>query len=100
MLDYRFRPANECAIVETLTPYWEQKEKLMAHWFENNSLLIGCASLVRLNRVVDGAQALVLGKIEGRNPAYSVKYRIGMAERYLSSILFEGLFDAQGLATA
>jgi cysteine synthase A len=35
--------------------------------------------LVRLNRVIDGAPAIVLGKIEGRNPAYSVKCRIGAA---------------------
>jgi len=34
---------------------------------------------VRLNRVTDGAPATVLGKVEGRNPAYSVKCRIGAA---------------------
>jgi cysteine synthase A len=34
---------------------------------------------VRLNRVTDGAKATVLAKIEGRNPAYSVKCRIGAA---------------------
>ena len=51
----------------------------MAKWFENNSLSVGRTPLIRLNRVTDGAPALVLGKIEARNPAYSVKCRIGVA---------------------
>jgi cysteine synthase len=51
----------------------------MPHWFEDNSKSIGRTPLVRLNRVIDGAPVTVLGKIEGRNPAYSVKCRIGAA---------------------
>ena len=49
----------------------------MARVFDDNSQSIGNTPLVRLNRVTDGAAATVLGKIEGRNPAYSVKCRIG-----------------------
>ncbi|MCK6403245.1 MAG: cysteine synthase A [Sphaerotilus natans subsp. sulfidivorans] len=51
----------------------------MSHWFEDNSRAIGRTPLVRLNRILDGAPATVLAKIEGRNPAYSVKCRIGAA---------------------
>jgi cysteine synthase A len=51
----------------------------MAHWFEDNSLSIGNTPLVRLNRISNGAPATILAKIEGRNPAYSVKCRIGAA---------------------
>ena len=51
----------------------------MSHWFKDNSQSIGRTPLVRLNRVTDGAPATVLAKIEGRNPGYSVKCRIGAA---------------------
>jgi cysteine synthase A len=51
----------------------------MATVYADNSLSIGRTPLVRLNRVTDGARATVLAKIEGRNPAYSVKCRIGAA---------------------
>ena len=43
------------------------------------SELIGRTPLVRLNRVTDGAKATILGKLESRNPAASVKDRIGLA---------------------
>ncbi len=48
-------------------------------WFADNSLSIGRTPLVRLNRIVGNNHATVLAKIEGRNPAYSVKCRIGAA---------------------
>ena len=51
----------------------------MANWFADNSLSIGRTPLVRLNRITDGAPATILAKVEGRNPAYSVKCRIGAA---------------------
>jgi len=51
----------------------------MTHIFQDNSLSIGRTPLVKLNRITDGAAATVLAKIEGRNPAYSVKCRIGAA---------------------
>lgn len=47
--------------------------------YQDNSFSIGRTPLVKLNRVVDGAKATVLAKIEGRNPGYSVKCRIGAA---------------------
>jgi cysteine synthase A len=49
----------------------------MARIYEDNSLSIGNTPLVRINRITQGCGATVLAKIEGRNPAYSVKCRIG-----------------------
>lgn len=51
----------------------------MANWYEDNTFSIGRTPLVRINRITRGAKAVVLAKIEGRNPAYSVKCRIGVS---------------------
>ena len=51
----------------------------MSRIYKDNSESIGRTPLVRLNRVAQGAKATILAKIEGRNPAYSVKCRIGAA---------------------
>jgi len=49
----------------------------MSKIYEDNSKSIGNTPLVRLNHITKGAKATVLAKIEARNPAYSVKCRIG-----------------------
>ena len=49
----------------------------MSTIYADNSLSIGHTPLVRLNNITWGAKATVLAKIEGRNPSYSVKCRIG-----------------------
>lgn len=51
----------------------------MSKPFTDNSLSVGNTPLIKLNRIGDGAKATILAKIEGRNPAYSVKDRIGVA---------------------
>lgn len=54
---------------------------LMGHsgWYADNVLSIGRTPLVRLNRIAGTTAATLLAKIEGRNPAYSVKCRLGAA---------------------
>ena len=49
----------------------------MAHFFIDNSFSIGNTPLVKITRMAQGLKATILAKIEGRNPAYSVKCRIG-----------------------
>ncbi len=51
----------------------------MARIYEDNSRTIGNTPLVRLNKITKGLPGTVLVKIEGRNPAYSVKCRLGAA---------------------
>ncbi len=52
----------------------------MSRIYIDNAQSIGNTPLVRLNRIAEGVKAAaVLGKVEGRNPAYSVKCRIGAA---------------------
>lgn len=46
-------------------------------FYQDNSLSIGNTPLIKLNRIGQGNHATILAKIEGRNPAYSVKDRIG-----------------------
>jgi cysteine synthase A len=49
----------------------------MGNVFNDNSLSIGHTPLSRINRITAGLPGTVLAKIEGRNPSYSVKCRIG-----------------------
>ena len=46
-------------------------------YYDDQSLSIGNSPMVKINRIVENSDSLVLAKIEGRNPAYSVKCRIG-----------------------
>lgn len=47
--------------------------------YDDSSHSIGNTPLVRLNRIGAGLKGRLIAKIEGRNPAYSVKCRIGAA---------------------
>jgi cysteine synthase A len=49
----------------------------MTRYFDDNALSIGNTPLVKINRMAKGLKATILAKIEGRNPSYSVKCRIG-----------------------
>ena len=50
----------------------------MKKYYQDNADAVGNTPLVKLNRIAGTGAAVVLGKIEGRNPAYSVKDRIGV----------------------
>lgn len=49
----------------------------MSKIFVDNSQSIGSTPLVRLNHLTKGSKATILAKVEGRNPSYSIKCRIG-----------------------
>lgn len=56
---------------------FNERREHMAKLFNDNSLSIGNTPLVKINRMAQGLKTILLGKIEGRNPSYSVKCRIG-----------------------
>ena len=51
----------------------------MSSYFSDNAESVGRTPLVRLNKLCSHTDAIVLAKIEARNPAYSVKDRIGVS---------------------
>jgi len=51
----------------------------MPNWYADNSFSIGKTPLVKIRKIMQGFTGTVLGKVEGRNPSYSVKCRIGSA---------------------
>jgi len=51
----------------------------MKKYFENNLAAVGRTPIVKLNKIVGPTEAIILAKIEGRNPAFSVKDRIGVS---------------------
>jgi cysteine synthase A len=55
----------------------EKRRSAMSRVYSDNAQSIGDTPLVKLNHITEGAKATVLVKVEGRNPAYSVKDRIG-----------------------
>ncbi len=78
-------------------------------WHRDNSYSIGQTPLVRLNRIPKGLKATILCKVEGRNPSYSVKCRVGAAliwdaERrgliHPETVLLEATSGNSGIALA
>jgi cysteine synthase A len=61
----------------SIIPEFSRRRRDMTTFFADNTFSIGNTPLVRINRMAKGLKATLLAKIEGRNPAYSVKCRIG-----------------------
>jgi cysteine synthase len=62
--------AQRCAI---------RRGGIMTGYFKDNADAVGHTPLVKLNKIAAGAEGIVLAKVEGRNPAFSVKDRIGVS---------------------
>src|SRR5574343_1227029 len=65
-------------IVMSTDPHFKTPENRGVAVYANNAEAIGNTPLVRINRIIQGG-ATVLAKIESRNPAFSVKCRVGAA---------------------
>jgi cysteine synthase A len=83
------------ARVRVVVPADAERRTAMARIFEDITKTIGRTPLVRLNRVTDGADAEVLGKLEAFNPCASVKDRIGVA--MIDAAEEEGLLQEGGV---
>lgn len=66
----------------------------MSGYFKDNADAVGLTPLVKLNKITAGAEGIVLAKVEGRNPAFSVKDRIGVSmirDAEVKGLLREGM---------
>jgi len=76
MSSFRIHPRPVDGVLDGMHSSIERRD-IMARIYEDNSLSIGLTPLIRINHLAKGFKGVVLAKIEGRNPAYSVKCRIG-----------------------
>jgi cysteine synthase A len=70
---------RQSSIIEDNAGFKQGDIEMSTGWYEDNARSIGRTPLVRLNRIQGDARGTLLAKIEGRNPAYSVKCRLGAA---------------------